>query len=124
MLTNFDHFTIRTDDLSATRDFYVDVLGFVDGYRPPFDFPGNWLYLEDRPVIHVVHIDSADVDDPGSGAVDHVAFRGADADALAAHLDDRAIKYRQAEVPSLELKQFFIQDPNGITVEINCFAAD
>ncbi len=47
-----DHINIRCRDLAATRDFLVAVLGLEDGFRPPFDFPGNWLYLDGRPIIH------------------------------------------------------------------------
>lgn len=123
MLTNIDHFTIRTDDLTTTRDFYVDVLGLTDGDRPSFDFPGNWLYLGEQPVVHLVGIRDETVPaESGSGAVDHVAFRAEDRAGLKARLDDRNIDYRHREIPSLDLHQFFIEDPNGITVEINCFA--
>jgi extradiol dioxygenase family protein len=33
-LNALHHFTVRTDDLEATRDFYADVLGLEVGFRP------------------------------------------------------------------------------------------
>jgi catechol 2,3-dioxygenase-like lactoylglutathione lyase family enzyme len=38
-----NHFTILTDDLDATVDFYTDLLGLQVGPRPPFNFPGAWM---------------------------------------------------------------------------------
>ncbi len=125
MLNRLDHYTIRTDKLAATRDFYADVLGLIDGDRPNFDFPGNWLYIGDQPVVHLVGTAGAmstAADSAGSGSIDHVAFRAEGRDRLKAHLDARNINYRQRQVPGMDLHQFFIEDPNGITVEINCFS--
>lgn len=39
-----DHFSIRTLDIEASRRFYTEVMGFKEGFRPPFKFPGLWLY--------------------------------------------------------------------------------
>ena len=38
-----DHYNVSTRKLDETVRFYQDVLGFVNGPRPPFDFPGAWL---------------------------------------------------------------------------------
>jgi catechol 2,3-dioxygenase-like lactoylglutathione lyase family enzyme len=37
------HPSVRTTALDQSRKFYTDVLGFRDGFRPPFKFPGHWL---------------------------------------------------------------------------------
>ena len=59
-LRTLDHCSIRTLNLEASRVFYVDVLGMREGDRPDFPFPGAWLYLEDRAVIHLVGVDPDD----------------------------------------------------------------
>jgi len=131
-LTRLDHYSIRTDDLDTTRNFYVDVLGMVDGDRPPFPFPGYWLYCGDRPVVHLIGLDpegahglidymgeDRDQAFKGSGALDHVAFNADDLDGMRQRLDGLAVDYRERDVPNLPLHQLFIEDPNGITVEIN-----
>ena len=41
-----NHFTVLSDDLEATRHFYCDLFGFKVGWRPPFRFPGWWLYAD------------------------------------------------------------------------------
>ena len=138
-LSSLDHCSIRTVKLEETRDFYVDLLGMIDGERPDFDFPGNWLYVDGRPVIHLVGVDpddpsgliaylGGDVDaekldgSGGSGAFDHVAFRAREPEKLMALLKARDIGFRERKVPYLDLFQIFIEDPNGITVELNYFA--
>ena len=52
-----------------------DVLGFVNGPRPPFNFPGAWLYSAGHPVLHlngISHTDKQQRDN--SGVIDHIAF--------------------------------------------------
>jgi len=137
-LSTLDHCSIRTTQLPETRDFYVDILGLVDGARPDFDFPGHWLYLDEKPVVHLIGIDPdspegledylggtvdpAALESAGSNAFDHVAFRATDPAILRQHLDDNGYAYRERMVPDLELFQIFVEDPNGVTVEINYFA--
>ena len=53
-IASMSHFTVLTDDVDATRAFYCGLLGLVDGKRPPFGFPGLWLYAGDRPILHVI----------------------------------------------------------------------
>jgi catechol 2,3-dioxygenase-like lactoylglutathione lyase family enzyme len=133
-VSGLDHYAIRTLKLTATRDFYVGALGMEDGERPDFPFPGHWLYLGGQPLVHLIGIDP---DDPGglerhlreidretlvgSGAVDHLAFRGSGAGEQMARLKARGIAYRERRVPGMDLFQIFIEDPNDITVELNFF---
>jgi catechol 2,3-dioxygenase-like lactoylglutathione lyase family enzyme len=39
-----DHYNVSTRKFHETVQFYQDVLGFVNGPRPAFNFPGAWLY--------------------------------------------------------------------------------
>ena len=129
-LSTLDHCSIRTVKLDETRDFYVDLLGMIDGDRPDFDFPGNWLYVDpDDPSGLIEYlggdIDAAKLDGSGgSGAFDHVAFRAKNPEMLMAKLEAKRVRYRERKVPDLDLFQIFIEDPNGITVELNYFAND
>ncbi|MDG2087454.1 MAG: VOC family protein [Arenicellaceae bacterium] len=133
-LKQLDHFSLRTLEVEKTRDFYVDILGLTVGDRPNFDFPGYWLYIAGQAVVHIVGIDKddpqglidylgeVDIDNiEGSGSVDHLAFVATKPEQLRVHLEEKAIPYREREVPSLNLYQIFIDDPNQVTVEINYF---
>ena len=116
-ISRLDHVNILTNDVDACRRFYVDALGFEEGYRPPFDFPGLWLYLDGAPVIHII-----EVTDPlprNSGNIDHIAFCAHNYDKFTAMLEARGIEYEDRAVPGVALHQLFCFDPHGIKVEFN-----
>lgn len=142
MTLTLNHFSIRTLDLEATRVFYEEVLGLTVGPRPPFPFPGLWMYRGDHGQYAnaVVHIIGIDANDPaglkgylgdrdmsslqGSGAVDHVAFFAEGLQAMLAHLKRRGVPARERTVPALGLHQVFLDDPNGVVIELNYPAAE
>jgi catechol 2,3-dioxygenase-like lactoylglutathione lyase family enzyme len=137
-----DHYSIRTFDLEASRRFYTEIMGFISGPRPPFDFPGLWLYASEptpdsNGVVHIIGIDPNNPEGlkaylgdkdasalEGTGTVDHIAFR---AEGLA-DMRQRCLKtgtnFRERTVPALGLHQVFIEDPSGVTIELNYPAAE
>ena len=131
-IDTLDHYSIRTTDLEATRRFYTEVMGFEDGPRPPFNFPGAWLYQRGKALVHVVGIDPNDLEglraylgdkatEPaeGGGAVDHLAFVASNLETVRARIDAAGVAFRERTVPSLNLHQIFVEDPNGVTIELN-----
>jgi catechol 2,3-dioxygenase-like lactoylglutathione lyase family enzyme len=136
------HFSIRTLDLEATRAFYERVLGMSAGPRPNFPFPGYWMYAGERRELAdaVVHIIGIDRNDPaglqkylgdrdasalqGTGALDHVAFFATGLATMRSHLRELQVPMRERTVPSLGLHQIFVDDPNGVVVELNYPAAE
>jgi catechol 2,3-dioxygenase-like lactoylglutathione lyase family enzyme len=127
-LQNLNHFLVLAEDLDATRDFYVDVLGLEVGKRPSFKIPGYWLYLGDHAVVHLASKDPSgageSAGDGGTGAIDHIAFEASGLADMTARLEARGIPVRQRVVPGLGLHQLFIQDPNGVTIELNYPASE
>jgi catechol 2,3-dioxygenase-like lactoylglutathione lyase family enzyme len=137
MSLSLNHFSIRTLDLAATKDFYVSVLGLQDGPRPDFPFPGYWLYqgpLNEyvNAAVHLIGIDANDSTGlsnylggrkeqqlKGSGALDHVAFFATGLVTMLSRLQLLGIESRRRDVPGLGLHQLFLDDPNGIVVELN-----
>ncbi len=115
-IERLDHYTIRTSRLEATRRFYVDVIGLRDGPRPPFAFPGAWLYSGEMPVVHVI---GAEASGSGTGTIDHVAFRSTHLQQLRDRLREAALRFEERTVPMLGVHQVFIEDPNGLTIELN-----
>ena len=133
LINSLDHCSIRTTKLQETRQFFVDILGLEDGKRPDFPFPGAWLYTDSTAVIHLIGVDP---DDPsglqryvggeissealqGSGAFDHIVFRANDPSVLIERLKKTDYAYRERQVPNMNLFQIFVEDPNGITIELN-----
>jgi catechol 2,3-dioxygenase-like lactoylglutathione lyase family enzyme len=132
-----DHYSIRTLDLEASKRFYTEVMGFDVGFRPPFDFPGLWLYNgvpypDSNGVVHIIGIDPAnpeglqaylgdrDLDSlKGTGTVDHMAFAATGLDDMRARLARHRVPYRERTVPSLGIHQVFFEDPSQVTIELN-----
>ena len=52
-IKRIDHYSIRTLDVEASRRFYTEIIGLKVGPRPPFDFPGVWLYKAGRRPISI-----------------------------------------------------------------------
>lgn len=125
-LDDLDHFTIRVppDDLGDLRRFYVEVLGLVEGERPPFSFPGHWLYLAGRPVVHLAGREGMASAGRDTGSLDHVAFGAEGLVGMRAHLARHGVSFREQPVPGLGLHQVFLTDPAGIQVEINYSAEE
>jgi catechol 2,3-dioxygenase-like lactoylglutathione lyase family enzyme len=132
-----DHYSIRTLDLRASETFYTQIMGFTVGFRPPFRFPGLWLYNGGSypETLGVVHIIGIDPNDPsglkeylgdrdlaslkGTGTVDHMAFRATGLSDMRARLQRQKVPFRERTVPSLGLHQVFIEDPSDVTIELN-----
>jgi catechol 2,3-dioxygenase-like lactoylglutathione lyase family enzyme len=115
-----DHYNVSTRNLRDTVHFYVDVLGLVNGPRPPFDFPGAWLYSEGHPVLHLNDISPTDKPQrPDSGVIDHIAFGSRGFDAIKQHLTGKGVSFRVNEVPNSTRRQIFLTDPNNVLIELN-----
>lgn len=125
-----EHFLVCTDDIDKTRDFYRDVLGMRQGFRPDLEFPGYWLYLGDIGCLHIAEWAAYDVwtkavdipisaPAPGSGPVDHIAFNARDYDGMISKIESLGMSYKFNILDEIGLRQIFIKDPNNITIELN-----
>jgi catechol 2,3-dioxygenase-like lactoylglutathione lyase family enzyme len=137
MAISLNHFSIRTLDTDACERFYAGLLGLKVGPRPPFPFPGLWLYAGDtsdyaNAAVHIIGIDRHDPEGlkrylgdkdeaalKGTGVVDHVAFFATGLADTLARLAAHGVPWRERTVPLLGLHQVFVDDPNGVVVELN-----
>ncbi len=124
MIHGMNHFTIVADDREATLGFYCGLLGLVEGPRPPFDFPGAWLYAlgGSQAVLHIVF--GRTLPTPRTGVIDHMAFTATDLPAVKARLDAAGVDYTLRPLPGGGMWQLFCHCPNGARVELDFEAAE
>lgn len=122
MILDLDHINIATDKLAETRAFYMDVLGLTERWRPDFNFDGHWLYAGDRPVVHLMTRPTAGVGSD-QASLNHYAFAIGDIEAAAERLTRLGVPFREIGVTGAPIRQLFLQDPNGIAIELNYLGA-
>ena len=119
-----DHFTlsVRPHELELLREFYTNTFGLEEGRRPDFPFPGHWLYLNGRPVVHLAANLPDDIDPPdgtmATGKFNHVSFRCKGLEATRQRFNKMGLKFREAPVPGFPWHQIFVHDPIGLKIEL------
>lgn len=116
-IVGLNHFTVLTHDLDACKAFYIGLLGLKEGYRPPFTFPGVWLYSGEQAVLHVIA--GRPLPQDPRGTLDHVAFTGKDLAGTTATLRQAGIDYDLRKSPDGAQWQLFCFDPSGARVELD-----
>ena len=117
--TAMNHFTILTDNVEGTLAFYADMLDLHPGARPPFKFPGAWLYARDGkdPILHI--IGGKPKGDLVKGVIDHMAFTGKNLAGMIEKLKARGIEYDLRQLPEYGIWQLFFHDINDAKIELD-----
>jgi catechol 2,3-dioxygenase-like lactoylglutathione lyase family enzyme len=118
LINGLDHINIRTADLAATKAFFMDVLGLTEGWRPAFGFPGAWLYAGEKDVVHLVQVAQPAAASAGS-SLDHFAFDISDYDEARRRVVATGLKFYELAGPGTSVKQIFVTEGNGVSVELN-----
>jgi catechol 2,3-dioxygenase-like lactoylglutathione lyase family enzyme len=116
-----NHFTILTDDLPATLAFYEEHLNLKPGARPPFTFPGAWLYADGgrgkEPILHIVA--GIGKERLVKGVIDHMAFSGSGLRKAVARLEAGKIPFELRKQVGSGTWQLFFFDPNDAKIEVD-----
>ncbi|MEM7427851.1 MAG: VOC family protein [Pseudomonadota bacterium] len=112
-----DHVNVRTANLDTMVEWYTDVLGMRSGARPPFSFPGAWMYADGHPAVHLVGVD---VQPAGTEpTLEHFAMTATGLTEFVTHLEAKGIDYRASRVPGFGILQINIHDPDGNHIHID-----
>jgi catechol 2,3-dioxygenase-like lactoylglutathione lyase family enzyme len=125
-----EHVLVLSDDIDASREFYSAIVGLQVGARAPLEFPGFWLYAGATPCLHIAqrraYLEHAArlglnvaAQAGGRGPVDHIAFNASDYEAVVTRLEQNGVAAIRNTVAGGAMRQLFIDDPNGVRVEIN-----
>ena len=115
MTWTFDHLAFNTANGQALQDAFGGLLGLTQGRRPPFPFPGRWLYQDEQALVHVIEQPALD-----EAALSHIAFRtDEDAAVVLKRVQGSGLPYQVAQVPEDRVWQFFVQMPGGLVLELD-----
>ena len=112
-----DHVNVRTSRVEQMVAWYDRVLGMKSGNRPPFPFPGAWLYTGNHPAVHLVGVAAEPANaDP---KLEHFAFAAKGLKEFVTRLDQMGEKYEARVVPKFGLVQINVWDPDGNHIHID-----
>ena len=120
--TAMNHFTILTDKLDETVSFYRELLELETGERPPFKFPGAWMYSNGQAILHIIA--GKALPEERAGVIDHMAFSATGLLDTLEKLKARSIESDLRRLPDSGVWQLFFLDPNGAKVELDFVASE
>jgi catechol-2,3-dioxygenase len=121
MILSINHIQLvaEKDLVIQLRDFYCNVVGLTEGFRPAFERFGFWLDIGDKDVLHLITPKEGDGRSLKKSSFDHVAFK-------TGHYQDVLKKLKRLEIPfeekpilGMTAHQIFLRDPAGNRVELN-----
>ena len=101
------------------RDFYCDIVGLTEGFRPSFERFGFWLYIGDKDVLHLITPKEGDERSSRKSSFDHIAFKTANYESVLQKLESLDIPFEEKPIPGMIAHQIFLRDPAGNRVELN-----
>jgi len=119
----FNHAALCAKNLKKTADFYRNVIQLQEIKHPFNDTVHVWLKIGNGLALHIIQGDcSGTVHDIGI----HLCFAVPNLDTFIKHLDDMKLTYynwtkqeKKIQLRADGVKQIYLQDPDGIWVEIN-----
>ena len=121
MILSINHIQLvaEKDLVIQLRDFYCNVVGLTEGFRPAFERFGFWLYINDKDVVHLITPKKGDDRSPHKSSYDHVAFKACDYKGVLKKLKALNISFEEKPIPGMTAHQIFLRDPAGNRVELN-----
>lgn len=125
-----DHVNIITDDLPGTVTFLAGLFDLDVRDAPPPLPPEHYQWLYDDNGKAIFHINSRGAQQaykretqagPTTGAIHHVALNCSGHAGFVERLELNGIDYRLNDIPSVNLRQIFFMEPNGVLLELNFF---
>ena len=121
MILSINHIQLvaEKDLVIQLRNFYCDIVGLTEGFRPAFQRFGFWLYIGDKDVLHLITPKEDDKRSPQKSSFDHVAFKTINYQGVLKKLQSLHIPFEEKPIPGSTAHQIFLRDPAGNRVELN-----
>jgi catechol 2,3-dioxygenase-like lactoylglutathione lyase family enzyme len=121
MILSINHIQLVAEEdlVLKLRDFYCDVVGLTEGFRPAFERFGFWLYIGDKDVLHLITPKAGDERSSQKSSFDHIAFKTANYETVLNKLKTLNTPFEEKPIPGMSAHQIFLRDPVGNRVELN-----
>ena len=121
MILSINHIQLvaEKDLVIQLRDFYCNVVGLTEGFRPAFERFGFWLYIGDKDVLHLITPKKGDERSLQKSSFDHVAFKTGNYQSVFKKIESLNIYFEEKSIPGTTAHQIFLRDPAGNRVELN-----
>ena len=121
MILSINHIQLvaEKDLVIQLRDFYCNVVGLTEGFRPAFERFGFWLYIGDKDVLHLITPKEGDERSPRKSSFDHIAFKTDNYEGVLQKLKSLHIPFEEKSIPGMSAHQIFLRDPAANRVELN-----
>ena len=122
-LGKLDHVNVRTTNLDAMKTWYEEILGMRSGNRPPFPFPGAWMYAGEHACVHLVSVDR-ELESVADLKLEHFAFQATGLASFKRQLEAAGERYEERPVPGAGIVQINIWDPDGNHIHVDFSGGD
>lgn len=121
MILSINHIQLvaEKDLVLKLRDFYCDIVGLSEGFRPAFERFGFWLYIGKKDVLHLITPKEGDERSSRKSSFDHIAFKASNYKDVLQKLESLHIPFEEKLIPEMTVHQIFLRDPAGNRVELN-----
>ena len=121
MILSINHIQLvaEKDLVIQLRNFYCDIVGLQEGFRPAFERFGFWLYIGDKDVVHLITPKEGDDRSLQKSSYDHVAFKTSNYIGVLKKLKSLHIPFEEKLIPGMAAHQIFLRDPADNRVELN-----
>lgn len=113
-LKRLDHVAIITSDLDRSVAFYRDVLELEFLPRPDFDVPGAWFSLGGKEELHIIVSENQAQGEPRG----HFALEVDGIETFSEQVLKLGTPHHGPQPRPDGAIQFFIEDPDGNTIEL------
>ena len=117
-LKKLDHVNIHTANVARMVSWYERILGMPAGDRPPFPFPGAWLYCGKDAVVHLVGVEKQP-ETQGVLQLEHFAFTAVGLKEFLARLEREKVLYDGRRVQGGGGVQINVRDPDGNHIHVD-----
>lgn len=118
MEITIDHFTLKTNQLEATKQFFINLFELEEIERPQMiqQIPGCWLGKKDKAIIHLIN--SYEISESVQlGGIDHIGLVASSQQYFIKKIKEMKLLPAIVTCEELHREHIYLKTPCGTTIE-------